>query len=216
VGKHRTRDEYNAQLATLARKALERHEIKEEGPGRWVLYRRNADGTYSAQYCAEIAALHWGTLLVHGDIETVVFTGGSHRAPLDLVRWVGGRGEPTDYCYLAQKAQRGMGAGTDALDTEVARGDVLAEIACVRDAGATGEQLEPYDDALRALDDGEHIEVVRHNLWRDGDDVDTEFLARLGRVIDPRVFYAHAACARLVALLDARAAAAQREVGGGI
>lgn len=216
--RHQTRAQYCAHIAGLAREAYARHEITAERPGRWELFHRDDAGKLRGHFCAEIVVLCWGRLLVHGDGSTVLFGECSDHAPDAVLRWIGARAPAGDFRYLASKVQRAMDASAECVDDRVARADLLEEIRTLRRDGVARKNLEPYRDALAALDAGDPVEMVRHDLWtRAAADVDTEWLARLGRVVDPRVIYGQAACARLVRLLDARAGVpAQAVVGHGI
>jgi hypothetical protein len=249
--------EYERRLAADATRAFANHEIRERSEGRWVLQRRGADGRWESTYWTEVLVLRGGKLLVHGDIEHVLFAYyGDSRAPERVLRWMG---DCTDLgYYVTQKARIGTGRELiDVDDDRVAAHQIAEELRepLAREVERDGEpwapplaEADPDDaedvewfrfdramdvvrflaaliDALREADDatgsrevsvlagglaqlgrGEPVAEVRRALY-DGN-IDVETIARLGVVIAPRVFFAHAALRRLCALLDAERATA--------
>lgn len=205
---HQTRAQYHANLTRLARRAFERHEIIERAEGRWVLVARRADGTLSYNHCAEVAVMRWGHLLVHGDVDTVMFEGYSGEGGAEgLVRWIGR--ERGDLRYHAAKASRGAGrAGSWCLDDRVACDDLLERVRRAQEeepGPGRSREIARLRDALRALEFGESVDAVRHALYQSEENC-TEWLSSLGEVVDARIYYAVAACQRLVELLDAEKA----------
>jgi hypothetical protein len=164
-------------------------------------------------FATEVIVGRWGKVLVHGDAGTCVFayySGWDRDPPEHAIRWMG---ETRSWGYIAEKAAAGTGReAVYTTDDRVARANILEEIACLRAGGGRiAPDLGPYRAALRALDDGETVPIVRHELYHNARGVDVEWLAGVGEVIDSRVFYAHAALARLCAIWDAEKATASAE-----
>lgn len=204
------RDRRDRELKRCAREAFEKHElVREIGASRWSLRRRMEDGRFSYVYWVEIVVLEGGKLLVHGDIEAVIFASYSGEgAPERVVRWMGDHPD-FDY-YVHQKASIGTGHKiVDALDDAAAADDILEEIAEDKErseaCGLASENTETLEEGLERLTRwSEPVEMVRNWLYDNLKDPDTEWLARVGRVIDARVYFAHAAVRRLCEIWDAR------------
>jgi len=156
---------------------------------------------------AEIIALAKGQLYVGGDIDFTIFAYYSDRAdPESRVRWMG-RCNDVGY-YVAEKARIGLGTElTDVFDSQIAEQDIQGWL-----DEAEKEYLGHKDTVvLRRLvddwkDDGfpEEEHELTHALWDSG--LSSDFFGELsvgpGKVLAPRVYYAHAALARLCDLLD--------------
>lgn len=248
-----TRHEYEQNLATLARDAFAKHEIRERSEGRWLLFARRPSGGWDGHYWTEVISLAGGRVLAHGDIETVVFAGYSGEGGVEgPVRWIG-KTTRGDFRYLGTKAAIGTGPeGIETTDVDVCAGmlgawarerfadfvaerfgdpwfafddgeeedglrifDVLRWVCALTDALELAEDGKIPDvarvvDAFDMLDGGDPVESVRIALYESGEE-EGEFVFLLGAVVDARVFYAHAACVRLVELLDAERAALPQE-----
>lgn len=106
--RQRSEKDYHAQMVTRAADAFAEHQIRERSDGRWLLERPGGEGKWHSDYWAEIIVLRAGKLLVHGDIEHVIFGHYSDtRDPLDIVRWMGRHEDPA--YYVTQKALLGTG-----------------------------------------------------------------------------------------------------------
>jgi len=102
--------EYDANLRRLAQEAFSHHQIRERGSGRWTIASRSKENPAQWQWCcwAEIIVLRGGKLLVHGDIEHVLFAQYTDSSdPEAVLRWMG---KHTDLgYYVHQKAKIGTG-----------------------------------------------------------------------------------------------------------
>jgi hypothetical protein len=194
-----SRDKRHNDLTHSAHEAFANHKIVSESDRRWSL-RREIDGKTRSEFWTEIVVLDGGSMLVHGDIEHVIFSRYTDtKDPLDVLRWIG---ECTDFgWYVTQKATIGTGHELIEVIDDAAFRDDLKRIA-KEDRGAVIE----IRDALRKLDYGEHPKMVLHDLCVSGK-VDTESLVGVGKVTDARVYFAHAATKRLCELLVKREAA---------
>lgn len=196
----RASDQYLQRLQTDSAAAVAAYELREEtywnnGSGaRWRLGRPQPYG-YASEYACEIIAADFGTLIVHGDVEWVRFAryggGGAWRR----LCWIADSTD-LDY-YVAQKACIGSGR------------EVVYQY---NEAVARAELTEA---AARWEQDGEHgqraIRVVREAVQRAETETELrDFLAReepelweyqFGRVLQPRVVFAHAALQKCAALL---------------
>lgn len=157
---------------------------EQDGHGRWFMR-----GPWS---WVEVVTLTNG-IYVGGDIETVVFLGGSDRAnsPRGRVYWMATR----SYGYAAEKAHHGRTA-PDEWDADCARGDILWH--------RRVDQLEK-DDARHLWDYLKNGDVGGHELnsevyerTRDSE------LCTLGQVTAKSLFMATAALRRLAYLFDCR------------
>lgn len=205
--KKHAREKYQEDLTESARKAYAEHQIERSSEGRWLLFRRRDDGTRMSEFWTEIIALEHGGLLVDGDIDPVIFRYG----PVDpevRVRWMGSRKFAHDR-YFQEKANTGTGGSLfETWNPDAARDDLLE-----MEAGLRGESEDSCGEPnLKAADQVAHVREYYLNDGRDCallnlyeiDGVDSEELGRIGMVTTSRLYYAHAALARLVVLLDAR------------
>lgn len=155
----------------------------EEGRhGRWLL---KGDWTW-----AEVITLANG-IYVGGDIETVVFVGGSDRAsrPRGRVYWMA----TTSYGYAREKANIG-GTGRDEYDESCARGDILFHR---RVRQLEREEARELWDLLKRGDVGQHeLASATYDATHNAEMCD------LGVVTSKSVFMATAVLRRLAYLFD--------------
>ncbi len=204
----RTAADYHAACVARARETFAAYTIvsRTDDKTRFLLKR---DGK-AQSYWVEVLVLAGGKLMVHGDIEHVLFAYYTDtRDPYDTIRWMGAH-ETAD-SYATQKAEIGSGrALVYTTDDAVFCADVdrpRAEL-----TGDDDTTRASHKARLRALD------TMQHRLKREGvpvreliheayeattwDDYG-EQLCSLGQVIDTRVYMAHAALNRLWTLLSA-------------
>jgi hypothetical protein len=219
---------YDLNLRRLAREAFARHAIRERSDGRWVIARPDKEhpGEWQSCYWTEVIVLRGSKLLVHGDISHVIFAYCDTSDPRDALAWMG-RCEDFGY-YVHQKAT--IGTGHEIIDkiepdvllhelhehiagrTQELRddwpGDEVPSDSALAEAVAKDEQIEAYREAIETLgygDAGGAIRGLYEARCRQGRGPvfgDCECLHGLGKVVDPRVYYAHAALRRLCDLLD--------------
>jgi len=184
-----------------AREAFAKHAISKQSEGRWLL--RQPD---TSTFWFEVVVLAGGHLLVHGDIQAVVF--GHYHAhkdatPADAARqmvfWMAQRSYPDDG-YFIEKASIG-GTADETIwtyDEDVLRTEIEA---LVREAAdAHPDTLQGLQDALDSVG-VDSLEETQHMVW-EALDGDTESIPH-GRRISSAMIYAHAALQRLASLLDA-------------
>lgn len=168
-------DRFVARLRLVSSSEEGRH-------GRWLL---KGDWTW-----AEVVTLANG-IYVGGDIETVVFVGGSDRAarPRGRVYWMATR----SYGYAREKARHGRTA-PDVWDIDCARGDIIWHR---RADQLSREHARELWDLLSRGDVGQG-EFARdiYELTHDSE------LCDMGEVISPAVYMATAVLRRLEQLLD--------------
>jgi hypothetical protein len=178
-----------------ARRTFAQHVITKESDRRWLLQRLYEDGRPDWTYAAEIIVLENASIFVGGDIDHVIF-GHGPADPLARLRWMG---EHRDLgYYVAQKARIGTGKDlVDIWDEDVAREEL-------RDYAAQNEAEDEYELESAFSADNEN-DFYRRAMEAFGDGYDAhEAICGMGRVLAPRVIYAHAALARLCELLRAR------------
>ncbi len=158
------------------RKAEER-----DGHGRWLL---RGPWTW-----AEVVTLSNG-IYVGGDIETVVFHGGSDRRLRGLVYWMA----TTSYGYAAEKARKGNSGRYD-WDADCAAGDVVDQR---RFGNLEKDQARAIYDAIP---DGKHR--FQETIF-EHDTGDLSELYDMGEVIPASVFMATAVLRRLVWLFESQ------------
>lgn len=157
-------------------------------------------------------------LVVVGDADTCVFSGGSYSEPRDIVAWMG---STTDLHYVCEKAGHGMsdcgGKITEEFDASVMLHGLNERIGCVNDPDY-GYDEDEKDGLLEVLNEcaesvkncgAPGLEQAHRTLCNDwpgeGEDV-----YRIGIVTSRRVIFAHAIVRRLWALLKAEAATEAR------
>lgn len=191
---------YNEELAANAKKAFERHELRRNDPDHWVIQRKHKDGNgWDSAFMASIVCAEPSTLIVTGDIALVAFAYGP-ADPHARVRWMG-RNKGID-SYVHEKACIGTTDGGKLLavyDADAARAWIRDCIADVRaededDVGAAADRIAGYEEALDLAD--EQHELLEH-LYGMGE----YEIGHVGIVVKARLFYAHAALARLCDLL---------------
>jgi len=209
---------YQQNTEALAARAFEKHMIKSRGDGRWVIAKKYEDGAWCGFYMAEVIVGVHGTLIVHGDISPVMFGHYSgYTDPLQVVGWVAYSGISS---YLQSKAHIAFCAPFDRDLTKSFNPDVA--IWELKDRLKDRlQELEDYYEDVDEIDDpevaawrkairgvgGDAWEMVRHELYDDLEDAGCcdvgEMIWDIGEVPAARLYYAQAACRRLLELLDA-------------
>jgi hypothetical protein len=147
--------QHNRMLATMATEAFAHHQIRRREDGRWLLQRRE-DGSWDSIFLAEIVALYGGRLLVHGDVETVLFAGYTDDRSVDgLLRWIA----DSDSSYVAGKAQAGMKLPMECSEPRVAAATLLQRAADRIEENVADYHADDFD--LDDGEDGEHAESDR-------------------------------------------------------
>lgn len=161
---------------------------------RVIMNERQASFTIGrpreSSYTAEIVVLCWGHLLVHGDIDAVIFgVCSGYESWRDVLEWMA----RADYGYAEEKASIGSTCSAMArcFDDEVA----LSKICYWRRRGYI-----PDKEAAREL-----WEHVQSGEWHEAQTAlyGIDFELRLDDVTHPRVFMAQAAITKLCELLAA-------------
>jgi hypothetical protein len=213
---------YQRVTEKQANEAFSNHVIKNTGDRRWVIAQKYEDGCWCNSYLTEIIVGVGGTLIAHGDIDASIFSCfGKYDDPLQVVRWVANSSVAN---YLVSKATIGMTTQhtegmTKEFDHDVAIWEMeerikerLTEIGIEDEI----EDLDQIDDdeiaawyqAIRAVG-GDSWEMVRLELYEnltaaDCDDVG-EMIWDIGLVPAPRIYYAQAACRKLLELIEQEA-----------
>lgn len=194
----KSRQEYQEQMLRLARAAFTEHQIVEgcAKDRRWTLFRPG-----SSTHWTEVVLLAGGRLIAHGDIEAVVFCG--YSGPTGAVRnitppifeWVA----KSYISYIAEKATRGR-PKRNHIDLEVAlhqlerlHAEAIKNERCFEDRDLIVEAIE------HITEDGNYDYAI-HAMSQTS--LDAEYWSDIGKVIEPRIFYAKAAVERLCALLS--------------
>jgi hypothetical protein len=198
-------------LKQRAKENYQNHQIVKSSEGRWLLQKRYEDDSgWESNFWTEIVSLHGGQLYVGGDIDHVIFA--YYSAPEDIrgtsyehlakVRWMG---KDTDFdYYIRQKATMGTGRQLiEVYDEELAEEyirDYIKELKeCIDASSEQQDRIDELEDLVdSSLEDEQH---TMQELWR----IDPDFAMDCGsfRVTAPRLYFAHAALARLCELLDA-------------
>jgi hypothetical protein len=195
------RKRYHDNALQQSKEAFSTHEIVLSEPGRWRLQRRDKAGRLESTFCAEIISLWGGELYVGGDIDFVIFGYYSdHQDPESKVRWMGRCGDISYYVH--QKASIGTGHNlVDVYDEEVAKAD-LAQL--LMDLGEEGQDIVKLRERMAEWEEWgfpESPEALYHDLYEHIPDT-VQDRGNIGEVMAYRVYYAHAALARLCDLLD--------------
>ena len=190
-----------------ARKSFEKHEIVKWSEGRWFLKQ---PGT--STFWFEVVVLAGGYLLVHGDIQAVMFgcyhaneNDTPHRAARRTVLWMGTRKRPDDG-YFIEKA--GIGGTADetiwTYDEDTLREEIAELIAAARESEAVTEPdtdlREELEEILTRVGDVS-LEEIQSQVY-DALEGDAESVPR-GKLLSSSMVYAHAALQRLTKLLEA-------------
>lgn len=207
--------EHEAQIQQQAARDYEKHQIKSKGDGRWTIARKHEDGKWQRFFLTEIIVGVNGTLIAHGDISSSIFTSHcTYDDPLKTVSWVAHSGISG---YLQNKASMGfLEPGgyplTKTFNEKVATWELeghlkdrLNELEVEHDGDENGdEEVAAWRRAIRNIG-GDPWEMVRKDLYDDlqdsgFDDID-EFIWDIGMVSADRLYYAQAACRKLLELL---------------
>lgn len=193
------------ELSKDAQASFAEHMIVRRSTGRWLLKK---PGT--GIFWVEVVELAGGYLLVHGDIDCIVF--GVYIDPCnpgERVRWMASRSRGDD-AYLIEKATIGMGMRSDELLFDYSPEQFRWQLEELRaleseqelhiddDDVSAPSTLDAYDDALACyLDEGpQAAQRILANAGIEAEDLPD------GRVISARPVFAHAALRRLAELLD--------------
>lgn len=144
----------------------------------------------SSAYRTEIAVLSWGTLLVHGDIDTVVFANYFNaKNPREVIAWMANASSG----HAREKASIGSGGKiAQDVDLDIAVKDLLE----IRRQGYISADCAREANAY--LKNGD-LEAAKRAIYEFSGDAE---LCDLGSVVDSRIFMAQAALQRLLFLLD--------------
>lgn len=201
-----------------AREDFSEHVIKRRGEDRWVIAKKYEDGSWCGFYLTEIIVGVNGTLIAHGDIDASIFSCfGKYNDPLQVVSWVANSGVAN---YLVSKATMGMTTQhtegmTKRFDADVAIWEMEDRIKDRLDEIEEDEtnDLDEIDDAeiaawrkaIRSVG-GDPWEMVRLQLYDDLSDAGCsdagEMIWNIGLVPASRLYYAQAACRKLLELLE--------------
>ena len=193
-----------------ARNSFAKHRITESSHGRWLVKQ---PGTSTFGF--EVVVLAGGKLLIHGDINAVIFAHfhpNQHDSAEDnasaCVHWMASRKRPDDH-YFIEKAK----IGSDSDDTVWTRDDdTLREETQdlikqesegeVDEDGAVDskkrDRREALEHALNMIGSSTHEEVQREVY--EALDCDGESVPQ-GKIVSTTMVYAHAALQRLDVLL---------------
>jgi len=216
-GPRPTRAEVIERRFAEARRTFAAHQLQQCSPDRWRLATRDTDGRWRLEGWTEVVALGGGRLLVHGDYEHCMFQGHASDSAEGLVRWLG---RSTTLGYIHEKATIAMGNLLVDDEDDDALADDLAEMIYDRIDSVVDERGTPEDERqlkeVLAKDDRFSLLCEAHRYVKmrryDAADVrdrlmghfESEDLYGLGRLPATPVFCAHAAVARLCALLDTK------------
>lgn len=192
-----------------AEEVFSEHVLQRKDTTRWVIQRPKR-----SEFWAEIMKLEGGKLLIHGDIDPVIFayySGGEDNSPEAVLQWVANMWDSPSYAQ--QKASIGSSsrAYTTDYDPQIAASDIQFLIdQYVEEFTAEEGGLETKEDeeipepevitGLKAL--FEQVDTLSAvEMWNEIYEVtgDVESSA-VGDCIAPRVVYAVAAVRRLVEL----------------
>lgn len=194
------------QTIALAIEAFENHEIilDDRENGRWRIATRYENGAVCGNMATEIVSLWGGRLYAGGDSPTCIFAYYSGAAEADTAAWHEdklcwmGRHNDVGY-YVAQKASIGMSNEfVHQWDSDVAAHD-LQELLDDEDYEWSEEEKEALQEAVGAARRGDHEYSILSGLHSAL--YDTECLSNIGRIVNPSVVYAWAACRKLCDLL---------------
>lgn len=169
---------------------LSRH-VADEGHASFAVGRPG-----DSAFMAEVALLSFGTVLVHGDVDTVIFARCSYKGWRQKLSWLA----DTNYDYAEEKAAIGSGCSGMARCVETA--------IAVSDIAYHRRQLDlDKETAREARDlclDGD-VHSANSLIYEKTGDFE---ICDLGQCTAPRVFMAQAVLSKLNALLIAEEAGA--------
>ena len=208
--------DYQRKTEQQAARDFEKHQIKSRGDGRWVIAKKyEDDGSWCGEYWTEIIVGANGSLIAHGDISPSIFCQyGKYTDPLQVVHWVAGSGISG---YLQQKASIGFvqppnGRLTESFNEKVGLWELqqhlkdrLDDLEEEHEGDENGDlEVAAWRRAIRSLG-GEHWDIVRNDLYEDLQDAGCtdigEYIGSIGMVPASRLYYAQAACRKLIELL---------------
>lgn len=188
----------NEQLRSQAIREFADHRLLgecywEEGRGaRWLIGKPTR-----VEFRSEIFAGSFGSLLVHGDIDTCRFAHyGDHGDVWNRLLWMA---DCTDLgYYVRQKASIGMAGSAEAYDEDVALYDLRrARLERTEDGRACDELIGLLTDAEKHVDEKHELRGFLSSNDRGWD----LWKLEIGRILAPRVVFAHAALVRTAGLL---------------
>jgi len=213
-------ESYLSKMEEQATGDFKDHELKSSGDGRWVIAKRYDEKSWQSFYMTEIIVGIGGTLIAHGDIDICVFTRfGHYDDPIQVVNWVASSGISS---YLKTKAYMGFTPQSGKDLTEDFNEDVaIWELErLIRDRldersdemsdedSQEDDQISAIREAISALKNGyEEWEKIREELREGLEDAGCcdvgEMIWDIGQVPAVRLFYAKAACRKLLEILRA-------------
>jgi len=177
----------------LTNHVIQRRHIIDEGSAVFMI---GNPGT--GIYRAEIALLSYGTVLVHGDVDTTIFSCCSYRTWEGKLGWL--RGD--NYGYAEEKAS--IGSGCSAMARDVDEELAIASVLWWRRQKSLN--AETAREAISLIRDGDATSAQRA-IW----DGTGDFELTIGECTSPRVILAQACITKLCDLLDAEEAAKAKE-----
>jgi len=194
-----------SQEMEWARKNFAKHEITKSSEGRWLVRQPE-----TSTFWFEVVVLAGGHLIVHGDIQAVIFGRYSSGDAQQTVNWMAQRERPDD-SYFVEKAKIG-GTSHETIwssDDEVLREEIqelIREVSQdeIDDVGDVDcrckERREALEEALGAVG---YVSLEQtQTAICDAFDGDWERIPT-GQRISANMVYAHAALQCLARLLDA-------------
>ncbi len=220
---------YIAEVQGRAAKHFERHRIRSRDDRSWLVMQPYRDtNEWESNFWFEVIALKGAKLLLHGDIDHVLFAYGDRdSSPERLLRWMGSHNDLA--YYVTQKAAIGMGGrgGADlCLESLDERVWLDAALGHIEDANpGLDAPLDPnhldfealgVEDWLREMIeevvDRTSIEEVVQKAKYHSSEAYEAGVFDWGKVPSQRLIYAHEALKSLVRLLNAEQETAKSEV----
>jgi hypothetical protein len=189
VYKSTSPEDYIKNVTKLAKKAFKKHKLHKQEEKSWII--RN---TKNSAYWVEIVILAGEKILAHGDINAIILSSNlKDKNAKEIINWAA----TSHISYLQEKALIGMGLiGVTVTDIEVAMYH-LNELLEIIPRKNIPDIRNAIDDLNR---DNFSPSDIRNNLYNTG--IDPEFIHDIGKVVSPRVIYAHEATKKLVSLLE--------------
>lgn len=201
-----------ADYMKFARESFAKHQIAKASEDRWLVRQ---PGT--SAFWFEVVSLAGGMMLVHGDIDAVLFgryypgeNMTEEQAAIEKIHWMASRTRPDD-CYFVEKAKIGTGSGSDGIlftkDEDVFREEIrdLIKQESEGEVDEDGEvdsrkreRREALEDALHSVGSSTHEEVQR--AIYDALEGDAESVPE-GKIVSSTMVHIHAALQRLAELL---------------